>query len=177
MQLSSGELVSCSGDNTIKIFKINNVKYEILQTLQYHTDSVYKIIELKNKNLVSCSKDSSILFYYKDNLEYKNNYKISTNGTCYTIIEIKENEICYSEEYNNTICFYNLLEKKIISSLSNISKYNGEREWFIMIRKDLLLIPGENKISIINVNQYKLIRVIEVPGSSWICGVCILIKI
>ena len=43
-----------------------------------------------------------------------------------------------------------------------------------MINKDLLLISGKNKISIVNVNQYKLVRVIEVPNSSWICGVCIL---
>ena len=43
-----------------------------------------------------------------------------------------------------------------------------------MISKDLLLIPGENKISIININEYKLIRIIEVPGASWILGICIL---
>ena len=39
--------------------------------------------------------------------------------------------------------------------------------------KDLLLITGENKISIINVNNYKL-RIINVPGSSYIYSVCIL---
>ena len=43
-------------------------------------------------------------------------------------------------------------------------------------KKDLLLIPGENQISIINIDQYKLIRKIEVPGSKWICGVCMLNK-
>ena len=43
----------------------------------------------------------------------------------------------------------------------------------IMIIKDLLLITGENKISIINVNNYKL-RIINVPESNWIDGVCIL---
>ena len=43
----------------------------------------------------------------------------------------------------------------------------------IMMRKDLLLITGENKISIINVNNYKL-RIINVPGASYIFGVCIL---
>ena len=32
-----------------------------------------------------------------------------------------------------------------------------------MIRKDLLLIPGNNQISIINTNQHKVIRKIEVP--------------
>ena len=27
-----------------------------------------------------------------------------------------------------------------------------------------------------NVNEYKLVRIIEVPGSSWICGICMLNK-
>ena len=45
-----------------------------------------------------------------------------------------------------------------------------------MIKRDLLLIPGYNQISIINTDQYKLIRKIEVPGSKWICGVCMLNK-
>ena len=43
----------------------------------------------------------------------------------------------------------------------------------IMMTKDLLLITGENKISIINVNNYKL-RIINVPGANWIYGVCML---
>ena len=42
-----------------------------------------------------------------------------------------------------------------------------------MIKKDLLLIPGENKLSIINTNKYKLIRTINVPNASWITGVCL----
>ena len=45
-----------------------------------------------------------------------------------------------------------------------------------MIRKDLLLITGYNLISIINTNEYKLVRTIEVPGTSWITGVCMLNK-
>ena len=44
-----------------------------------------------------------------------------------------------------------------------------------MIRKELLLIPGDYKISIINVKEYKLVRVIEAL-SSFICGVCMLNK-
>ena len=45
-----------------------------------------------------------------------------------------------------------------------------------MITKDLLFIGGENKISIINVNQYNLVRIIDIPGSSWISAICILNK-
>ena len=43
----------------------------------------------------------------------------------------------------------------------------------IMMTKDLLLITGYNKISIINVNNYKL-RIINVPEAGYIWGVCIL---
>ena len=48
IQLSSGELVSCSYDKTIKLYNIKGVQYEVLQTLNYHKDYVYKIIELNN---------------------------------------------------------------------------------------------------------------------------------
>ena len=120
------------------------MKYEILQTLNYHSSYVYKIIELKNKNLVSCSYDSSIIFYIKDNNEYKQDYKISTDGYCTSIIQTNDNEICYS--VGNKICFFDLLERKIKASISDIS----DVEQLFMIKKDLLLIPGKNIISIIN---------------------------
>ena len=176
IQLNSGELVSCSYDKTIKIYNIKGVQYELLQTLNYHKSYVYKILELKNKALVSCSDDSSIIFYLKDNKEYKKNYQISTNGSCSSIIQTKDNEICYSENNNSAICFYDILERKIKSTISNISKYNRLREWIIMMKKGLLLIPGENQLSIINTNEYKLIRIIDVSYVKKITGVCLLNK-
>ena len=118
----------------------------------------------------------SIIFYLKNNNEYKKDYQISTNSSCYSIIQTKDNEICYSEYKNSAICFYNILERKIKATISNISKHNGCREWFIMMKKDLLLIPGSNQLSIINTNEYKLIRTINVPNASWITGVCLLNK-
>ena len=36
-----------------------------------------------------------------------------------------------------------------------------------MITKDLLLIPGNNVINIINVNEYKKIRQIDILDSDW----------
>ena len=82
IQLSSGELVSCLEEKTIKLFNIKGVKYEILQTLNYHKKCVYKIIELNNNILVSCSADSYIIFYLKNNNEYKKDLIISTRGSC-----------------------------------------------------------------------------------------------
>ena len=45
-----------------------------------------------------------------------------------------------------------------------------------MISKNLLLITGYNKISIINVNSYNLIKTINVDNSGWIYAVCMLNK-
>jgi len=173
--LSSGILASCSLDKTIKLFNIKDKEYNILQTLNYHTYWVYKIIELKNKSLVSCSADKSIIFYNKDsNNEYIKDYNISTNSGCSSVIQTKENEICYSEYKKSSICFYDLNQRKKIKAINNINKINNSREWFIMINKELLLIPGENKISIINVNKYNIVRIIDIKGSDWICSVCML---
>ena len=43
-----------------------------------------------------------------------------------------------------------------------------------MVNKELLLIPGINKISIININKYSLLKIIKVPNSSYIIGTCML---
>jgi len=173
IQLNSGILATSSNDKKIKLFNIKGNNYNIIQTLEYHTDWVNQIIEIKNKYLVSCSSDKSIIFYLKDNNKYKKHYQISTNGLCFCINKIKENEICYSEN-DDKICFFDINERKIKSSISNISKsWNSP---FIMISKDLLFISGKNKISIININYYELIREIKVPNSGWIYGACMLNK-
>ena len=174
-QLSSGLLASCSNDKTIKLFNIKDFEYETIQTLSYHTNRVYKIIEFKNELLASCSLDSHILFYYKDiNNEYQKEYEIKVKGFCCSIIETKDNEICYSECVNSTICFYDLSERKFKTSLSNLNKRNNETGCLIMISKDLLLIPGKNIITIVDVNHYKIARKIDVQGSDWITGVCMI---
>ena len=174
-QLSSGILASCSKDKTIKLFNINGNNYNILQTLSFHTNEVYEIIELKNKQLVSCSYDKSVVFYFKDNNEYKLDYKIQTNNYCISVIQTKNNEICYSEfsqnnnnknEYN--ICFFDILERKEKKTTNNIKGNH-----LLMIKDDLLLVIGYG-LFIINVNQYNVIRVIENPVSSLIYSFCLL---
>ena len=174
IQLNSGILASCSGDKTIKLFNIKGNNYEILQTLDYHSNCVYKIIELKNKYLVSCSQDQSLIFYFEDNDKYQKDYQITTKGDCNSVVQTKENEICFSEYNNNNynICFFDLNERKIKASISNIS-IGSSRSSFNMISNDLLIIGGCNKMSIVNINQYKLIKTIEVSNST-IYGFCML---
>ena len=178
LQLSTGMLVSCSWDKSIKIFNIKHNNYQLLQTLNYHNNFVYKVIELNNKNLISCSHDSSVIIYSKDNNnKYTKDYKITTNSDCFCVIQTKENEICYDELHslnNHSICFWNLLGQNVIKKINNLGWIG--RNSFNMISEDLLLITGIDKLYIVNVNLYNLIRIINVPGSSYIVVSCILNK-
>ena len=64
-------------------------------------------------------------------------------------------------------------ERKIKLYLSNISS-SGSRGPFNLISKDILLIGGFNKLTIINVNKYEIIRILEAPHSGWIFGFCMI---
>ena len=174
IQLSSGILCSGSTDTTIKLYNINGNTYNVLQTLSYHTEWVGKIIELNNKKLVSCSGDKSIIFYFKDNNEYTEDFNITTNGANGPIIQTKNNEICYKENTNSALCFFDLEERRNITKINNISVSNYILDSLLMISKDLLLVAGNNKLTIININSHSIIRSIDVSGSSWICSACLL---
>ena len=175
-QLSSGLLASCSLDNTIKLYNITNNKYQVMQTLKNNIGGVRDMIELNNSILVSNSYDNYTIFYIKDNNEFKKDFQIPTNGYCTSIIQTKDNEICYYEYNKDTICFYDFIKRNNIKKLNNISVPSLFSDSLLMISKDLLLITGLNKISIINVNSYNLIKTINVDNSGWINAVCMLNK-
>ena len=173
-QLKNGILASSSYDSTIKLFSINKLQYEVIQILNLHKGAVYRIIELSNNNLVSCSKDSTIIFYTQDGLQYNKEYSITASEGIINIIQTKQNEIVYSTN-NKKIHFFDFNERKEISILENIScDIFGFRGCFCMITNDLLLIPGENMINIINVNEYQKINEIYIPDLGRIYGISML---
>ena len=174
IQLKSGVLVSGSWDNTIKLFNINGNNYNLIQTLKEHTGVITKLLELDNEKLVTCSWDKSIIFYFKENNEYKNDFKINTNGNNGPIIQTKNNEICYYEGTNSALCFFDLNERKNITKINNISVTYYIYDSLLMMTNDLLLAAGENKLTIINVNSHSVIRSIDVSGSSLINAACLI---
>ena len=99
---------------------------------------------------------------------------MKTNGECCTVIQTKDNETCYSDyfNYDNVIYFYDLIQRKIKSKVNNINSNGRVFQGFIMISKELLIIPGINKISIININTYNIIKIVDIPNSGSIIGVC-----
>ena len=170
-QLSSGVLASSSRDKTIKLFQKNT--YKIIQILNCHKDSVRKIIELNNKKLVSCSWDNSLIIYIPCHNKYIKEYQIYTKGYCSSVIQTKENEMCFSEcgYCSESIYFYDLLEKKIIAKINNMGC-----DLCHMITKDFLLLIESEELIIINVNTHKVLRKIKVPDSGNIYASCMLNK-
>ena len=171
IELSTGYLASCSEDKTIKIYDVGLKTYKVIQTLKDHTGWVSKIIELNNKQLVSCSKDKTLIFYNKDKdgIKYKKDFSITTNGWNGPVIQTKDNEICYYESNEDTICFYDFIKKKTNKTMSNITvtAFNS----LLMLTKELLLICRYNKITVMNVYTYNIVRTIDVPNSDWISSV------
>ena len=173
LKLNSGLLASCSNDGTIKIYNIKNNNYEVVQTLKYNANCISKIIELNNDKLACCSNEYSIIIYSKDkNDKYIKDYIIFSRSTC--IIQTKENEICFNDENKKQLYFYDLIEKKIINEICNIIIYG--KNCFNMITKDLLLVTEYKQLYIINVDQYNLVRIINVPDSYYIHISCLINK-
>ena len=173
LKLNSGLLASSSNDGTIKIYNIKKNNYEVVQTLKYHANCINKIIELNNDKLACCSKCYSIIIYSKDkNDKYIKDFTIFNRCTC--IIKTKENEICFNDENKKQLNFYDLFEKKNINEICNLIIYGNN--CFNMITKDLLLVTEYEKLYIINVNQYNLVRIINVPDSSYIHISCLINK-
>jgi len=64
-QLSNNNLITCSSDEKIIIYKIYNKTFEITDILIEHILKVNKVIEIKNEIIISCSNDATIKFWKK----------------------------------------------------------------------------------------------------------------
>ena len=75
-QISNDNIVSCSCDNTIKIFKlISDTECQLLQTLSKHSSKVNKVIEDNQRNLITCSDAHTIKIWNYNQNEQK--YELS----------------------------------------------------------------------------------------------------
>ena len=176
-QLKNKNLVcSFSIDNTFKIIKIKNKnEYEVVQLIKNaHNKSISKIIELTNENLITFSIDCSFKVW---NINSNNNMYEKINefkDTNYLSdgLEIKDNEILYSIATNpNSLVFFNLNKNEKIKTISklNLSIWNvGSR--IIKINDDEIIVAGDKKIYLININNYNILNEINSDN----CNICIL---
>ena len=85
----------------------------------------------------------------------------------------KNNEICYPQ--GKTINFFDLDTKEIRASIPNADG-PGVYKTFNIVAKDLLIIGGDFKMYVVNIIQYRIIRIIDMPFYFFTNGFCMVNK-
>ncbi len=163
------DLISCSSDHTIKIWEMNNNYQNILKLT--HSDEVYSILLLKDKNnLISGAKDG-IKFWNLYNFEliiYLNNISYySWDAFC----RINDDKIIVCESKNDdssVVYIVSIFEKKIVKTLNLNFFCFGIN---IIEDKDIFLIGGfEGNIRIYSIYNFENIQNINKTNDGYILG-------
>ena len=166
---SNNNLISCSDDKTIKIWKENN-NYENIQILK-HSDYIYSLLLLEDKNiLISSGVDGTKLWNYNEinniNLikEFKETFCGWNQGLCRLnddIIIVKGNKI-------NSLKLISISKKEIIKTIDNPFQCNSIS---LIEDKGIFLVGGKSKdIRIYRNDNYECIQEIKDAHNDWING-------
>ena len=157
-ELEDGTIVSCSADKSIKIgnYTISNA----------HDEWINKVITLPNNRIASSSDDSKIKIW-KSNPPYSNPPYSNTpikvleghNKSIRALMYIKERNIMISGSEDKTLRLWNMstyqcdkVIKGVLGSFEN-SLYQ--------IDKDRVIVGGNNKIYIVNIDKCAIEKKIE----------------
>ena len=109
-------LISCGVDKLIKIWDI--ATYSLLQTLDGHHGSVYKLMTIKQNNkkyLVSSSSDKTIKIWSLNTFKVVRTLSGHTN-TPYAMIFIKKKKMLVTGDWDGNLIFWNMSLGTIILS-------------------------------------------------------------
>ena len=92
-KLKDGRLISCSGDNTVNIYKKDT--FELQLSIKEHSSDILLITQLINDKIISCSSDKTInIIKLIGEDKYNLELKLTGHGdSIYNIIEIRNNEL------------------------------------------------------------------------------------
>ena len=170
IQLKNGNLVSCSyDDKTMNEYLITESGYEILSQVKTGKNySPRQILELENGE-IGLVAESSIIFYLNVNNMFEEDFSIKYDdnqiGKYYEMILVKPGELAISGE-NNKIQFFELNSRK----LKEIINIYRDIHWtpgnvLCMINERYLCVGGQDKLSLIDVNNKIIIREIQGEGT------------
>ena len=172
LQLLNENLVSCSNDYSIKIYKIYIKSYIEIQHIKAHLNSVYKVIEIINLNyIISCSTDKSIKFWEKISNTYDEKYCLFNDSSVYDIIQINNNELVSANSEEQIINFWNINTKIKINKIRKIFS-NFWNNILCKINENFLVVGGYEILYLVNLNNKTLYKQIETDN--WINSILII---
>jgi len=167
IQLRNENIVTCSYDKEIKIIQLlPENKFNVIQTLIGHNNSVLKVLETYDEKIISCSSDQTMKIWEKN--EKNDSYycidsvlisEMDNNDT--NILLINENEIVSSSVEDKLLKFWNLKKNFSLIKILNDIDCNYSRNSMYLLNDLYLLIGGfeSNKgIYIIDIIRYQLIK-------------------
>ncbi|RNA23189.1 WD-40 repeat [Brachionus plicatilis] len=139
IELPNGNLVSCSSDNTVKVWNISNSA--LIKSIT-HTESVWSITMLPNGNLVSGLWDASINIWNLDTNHLIKNLTGHRNSICnYNCLHVLANGDLLSAKGGGIFEVWNLSNGKVRFT-SSLHKYDTVYQ--------LAFLPSGNLISASN---------------------------
>ena len=163
LELSNGNIISCSNDNNIIINKIINDKsHEEIQKIECNT-CVYKIIEI-NKFLVSCNCESIDIWVENENNLFELEQRIEIGENIYGLLQVSE-KIFVAHIAIETLHLYNIDDFSLVKELNNIPTrlYNN----LTLINDDVLCIGSTGELFLVSISKMEIINVIKVEK----CGI------
>ena len=173
IELSNGNLITCSLDETIKIWseiKYNNNEKNLenrnFNNVEIITNNNINELNINqnnenNENLIDLNNETNNInnnIKKEDNLKpiYQNLLTINNNNEAITkITQISENEILGLNYQKQILIFYDINTFKEITSIKNIKFYNS----ICLINSDTFAINANNKgIYLIKISTHEVIK-------------------
>ena len=104
IELSNGNIASCSSDNTIKIWCLSSE--QCLQTLEGHKGTVLSLCQLKDSRLVSCSEDKTIKIWSLSTMSWERDL-LGHEEPIHTVIQLHNGTLA-SGSSDTTIKIWNI---------------------------------------------------------------------
>ena len=155
---SNENISSCSLDCKIKIWEELNNNYQI-NTILNHSDWIFSILLLKDKNILISVGHDGIKFWNSNNFELIIFFKKKIYFSKNSIFRIDDDKIIVQNYNNNSLIVISISKKKIIKIIHNI--FNS---WGINLIKNkglFLLGLSSDIIKIFKSDTYECIQTIE----------------
>ena len=161
-QLTSNLLISCSYDQSIKVWSITSNSYQCVLTIEdAHWDVINKVIQLSYNRIASCSRDHHIKIWKSDTYELIQDFEGHSHDINSIIqLENKEILISLSSWFYEPVKIWNLVTYQCITAIEGIDCW--VRHSLLQLSEDMIIIGGTEIIILFNVNQLKTIKTFKI---------------
>jgi WD40 repeat protein len=160
--LSNQRLVSCSGDKTIKIWRVGQNDLSLLSTLTNHTNYVRKAIPLPHNKFASCSNDSTVRIWNSEH-PYQQLATLTHGGYVYYLLQLKKKDILVTScDGDSSLYFWNSSTYQKLNTIKNVCTDISEH--MIELPDGNIAVSSRvspHPIVIINPTNYSIIKEIK----------------